>query len=140
MLLTLKRLNFGHDGILSVLSDASGAPIASTLEHAYPIDYTGLTYAPKIPPGVYSCSRGAHRLHGMSEDFETFEVCGVAGHKGILFHWGNFNRDSEGCILVGTGFSQSDKGEAMVINSRKAFVGLMLYLNGLDHFTLTVTK
>ena len=131
MNLTLRRDEYRADGIFSTLFDDLGNPIDRTLEHSYDNE-------PKIPPGTYTCVRGPHRLHGMTEDFSTFEVTGVEGHEGILFHWGNFNRDSEGCILVGQSkTTQSDNSE-MITGSRLAFASLMALQAGVDEFTLTV--
>ena len=108
-----------------------------TLEHAFPVTTQNpVIYVPVIPPGVYTCKRGLHRLHGMAEDFETFEITGVAGHQGLLFHWGDYNRDSEGCVIVG----QTRQGIVGVFNhSRHAgFLEFMDYLTGIDEFPLTV--
>ena len=74
----------------------------------------------------------------MTADFETFEVLGVEGHTGLLFHWGNFNRDSEGCILTGEEDFTSDSGERMVTASRKAFAEFMDMQKGVDSFLLAV--
>lgn len=109
-----------------------------TLEHAY---REGDSWVPKLYPGEFLCVRGPHRLHGMTQDFETFEVTGVEGHKGILFHWGNFNDHSEGCILTGDAIAEYSAGaarEEMVTNSRAAFSRFMKIQEGVDHFTLRV--
>lgn len=126
MNLTLKRREYRDDGIFSDLFDERGIQVATTLEHSY-------ARLPKIPPGAYTCVRSLHKLHGMTEPFETFEIQGVAGHQGLLFHWGNYNRDSEGCVLVG----QAEVG-AMITESRKAFAAFLLMQAGLPSFTLTV--
>ena len=132
--LTLLRDTYGKDGVLGALSNSAGVFPFRTLEHAYPSDLFG-GYYPKVPAGKYTCKRGKHRLHGMTEDFETFEIQGVVGHSNILFHWGNFNSDSEGCVLVG----MPSKVEGLPIaNSRKAFAYFMQSLAGLDEFELNV--
>lgn len=94
--LILKRKLRNADGIFSDLFQGLGTGLElTTLEHAYPIrNRESIDYAPKIPNGIYTCVRGMHQLeHGWP--FETFEVTGVAGHSGILFHIGNFNADSD---------------------------------------------
>lgn len=141
MNLTLTRTEYRSDGIFSELRDEDGNTIARTLEHAYLMGGTGpgegYTYIPKIPPGTYTCVRGPHRLHGMTADFETFEITGVVGHENLLFHWGNFNKDSEGCVLVGK--SEAVGGGAhMVTASRDTFAAFMQLQDGLDSFQLTV--
>ncbi len=135
MNLTLTRTEFREDGIFSVLKDVNGAKVADTLEHAYV--ETASTYGPKIPNGVYVCKRGMHRLHGMVQDFETFEITGVAGHENLLFHWGNYNADSEGCVLLGATRAESERG-GMVTSSRVTFAKFMEMQKGVDQFSLIV--
>jgi hypothetical protein len=138
MNLTLKRQPHGYlpDGILSRCYDDLGNQVFVTLEHPYMAE--GGTWQPKIPPGTYTCARGMHRLDGMAHDFETFEVTGVSGHSGLLFHAGNWNRNSKGCILPGEDFATDGKGEDMVVNSRTAFSHFMKLQAGQDSFRLTV--
>jgi hypothetical protein len=69
----------------------------------------------------------------MVNPFETFEVTGVTWHTGILFHPGNTEKDSSGCILLGTGINGFT-----LSNSREAFAFFMSGLEGLDTFNLTV--
>lgn len=136
--LILTRKDRRPDGIFSELRNQTGELLAVTLEHAYPSPFPeGSGWAPKIPNGTYTCRRGQHRLHGMTEDFSTFEITGVAGHQNLLFHWGNYNKDSEGCVLVGKALAQAGASE-MITNSRATFAELMELQAGLEHFTLTV--
>jgi hypothetical protein len=131
--LTLKRLQFRADGIFSDLK-AGESLVAQTLEHAY----EGAGWVPKIPYGAFKCVRGAHRLHGMTEDFETFEITGVQSHTNLLFHWGNFNKDSEGCILLGRSIARAPDQTQMVTESRESFARFMRLQEGVKEFTLTV--
>ena len=133
--LTLTRKQYRADGIFGELSDADGKTLFVTLEHAY--EQQDGTFVPKIPTGTFVCQRGPHRLHGMTSDFTTFEITGVEGHSNILFHWGNFNKDSEGCILLGKTVANTGADE-MVTSSRAAFADFMAMQEGLDTFTLTV--
>lgn len=137
MNLTLVRKLRRPDGIISDLYDGE-LLIAQTLEHSY-LQPDG-RYDAKISPGFYVCRRGPHRLHNMTQDFETFEITGVVGHTNILFHWGNYNADSEGCVLVGTSYAVTPQGVAMITASRGAFARLMDHANGLNEFTLTVRE
>lgn len=125
----LERVKFTPDGIFSSLSK-DGENIAFTLEHAYP--GTDDTWIAKIPNGTYTCIRGMHHLlHGAP--FETFEITGVSGHSGLLFHKGNFDSDSEGCVLLGEEIVGN-----MVSNSAVSFENFMSVLTGIDSFPLTV--
>ncbi len=139
--LTLTRKEYRPDGIFSTLTGDEGQTIAHTLEHSYatgPALVNAFGWAPKIPNGTYTCRRSMHRLHGMDHDFETFEITGVEGHQNLLFHWGNYNGDSEGCVLTG----QSEAvvgGVHMVTASKATFAALMALQDGLETFQLTVS-
>lgn len=137
--LRIKRTGYHADGILGQLLGPDGAILFYTLEHSYLEDDH---YAPKLAGGRYLCVLGAHRLHGMTEDFQAYEVMGVPEFQGepvsgILFHWGNYNRDSEGCILLG--MSEAEIGGVdMVTSSRNAWAKFMSMQTGCESFILTV--
>lgn len=117
MNLKLLRTAFKSTGIYGEIEDETGKRRFFTLEHSYsrtaladpdpglePEKFGSIEncpdYLPKLAPGTYTCVRGQHQLHhGLP--FETFMVTGVPKHEGILFHVGNYDRDSEGCILIG---------------------------------------
>jgi hypothetical protein len=133
---TVVRDEFREDGIFGKLLDGNGKQIAVTLEHAY-LNEDG-SYAPKLYPGVFVCQRGQHRLEGMSSDFTTFEITGVKGHTDILFHWGNFNRDSAGCVLLGKDVVTGDANSKMITSSKITFNAFICDLDGIDTFDLIV--
>lgn len=134
--ISMKRLQYGPDGIFSELSRVDdGERVAVGLEHAYSIDQEN--WHSKIPAGVYKCDRGTHRLEGMDHDFETFEITGVTGHTKILFHVGNYNHDSAGCVLLGAEVVGIDGHESITL-SRVTFQKFMDLQNGIDSFQLTV--
>ncbi len=135
--LKLKRIDYYSDGIFGELYDKSGHRVAVTLEHAYDSGNGDGSYVPKLPNGTYKCVRGTHRLADLKE-FETFEVMGVPGHTGILFHVGNYNKDSSGCILVGTGLEFVAKTH-MITQSRAAFQRFMDSQKNINEFILVVT-
>lgn len=123
-------------GIFSELVDDQGVFMAHGLEHAYGCTQgRGVFYAPKLPPGTYTCRRGHHELH--SGPIETFEICGVPGHTGILFHKGNFQEDSEGCVLLGLK-TYPNNPKPGIGESTDAFHAFMESLAGIDEFTLEV--
>lgn len=124
--LTLMRFSKTDAGIFSHLLSEDRQLIAYALEHAYNDE-------PKIPDGEFKCVRGMHRLHDDSPEFETFEVTGVEGHTGLLFHCGNFQYESKGCVLLGSGI----EGD-MLTRSRDAFAKFMEFMNGVDEFELVV--
>lgn len=133
--LILTRTQKGEDGIFGELSCAAkGAVICLTLEHAYHVNGS---YSPKLPAGEYLCQRGVHSLaHG--HPFETFEVTGVPDHTGILYHIGNYNIDSSGCVLLGQERIQYLPSKFMINYSKKTFQKFMQIQDGVDLFSLLV--
>lgn len=131
------------DGIFSTVTrDDTGQPFMVVLEHAY-IQPDG-SYDAKVSSGKYTCLRGIHHLGPNATPIETFEITGVIGHKGILFHPGNWNEDTEGCSCVGSKFTQGEDPHAggavveMVVNSQVTFKKFMAAQEGLNKFQLTV--
>lgn len=133
--LTAKFESARADGIFRNIGKTdTGEVVLVSLEHAYS-DGRG-QYFGKVPPGTYICERGTHELHD-KVPFETFEVMGVPGHSGILFHHGNWNKDSDGCFLLGLDFA-APGGADMVTSSDKAFSAFMALQEGVDTFKLRV--
>jgi hypothetical protein len=125
----LTRINTSPDGVFSSLSDDEGNILYYTLEHAF-VQPDG-SYAPKLNIGTHTCILGDHQLdHGGV--FKAFEITGVPGHSGILFHIGNYNVDSDGCVLLGMSYTDSS-----VLNSKAAFTEFMEKM-GTNNFQLAV--
>lgn len=135
MNLILKRQHYRLDGIFSCLSNEEDTIRFATLEHAYR-DHNGI-YFPLVHPGVYDCLLGTHRLKKMPDFFSTFEVTGVKGHSGILFHVGNYDQDSEGCILIGEQIILDTKF-AMINHSHESYLKFMELQKDILAFRLTV--
>lgn len=125
MNLILVRQFYRQDGIFGTLFKESGGPICFTGEHAYE-DHEGL-YVPKVLEGEYTLLKGSHLLKGMIAPFETYEIQGVPGHTGILFHSGNVpNEDSDGCILTAT--EVNTQGDSWVLKRSKIAFEKMMFL------------
>jgi hypothetical protein len=131
--LVLKRTEASVDGIMGELYDDSHNLLCYTLEHAYDSGNGDGSYAPKIPAGQYNCVRGTHKLLNMTSTFVTFEITNVPNHTHILFHPGNYNKDSDGCVLLGL-----EKSDTAVLKSRDAFAKFMVLETNIDEFQLTV--
>lgn len=129
----LKNTDFTESGIFGTLSSANGSLICMTLQHAY--EQSDGTYAPKLPNGNYLCLKGTHKLDHNPAPFQAFEVLNVPDHTGILFHIGNYNADSDGCILLGTQIAGRDQS---LTESRLAFSKFMTIQNDVNTFKLTV--
>lgn len=125
MTFTLIHNDFTPDGIFGELTCDKGNLTVQTLEHSYDMK-------PKLYDGTFTCVRGIHRLHD-NIPFEAFEIQGVKGHTGVLFHIGNYNADSDGCVLVGM-----DRSGNMITHSAIAFSKFMGLLDGQSSFTLIV--
>lgn len=137
MKLILRRNTFREDGVFGELLDEKFNHMFMTLEHAYKQEDG--SYEPKVPAGEYLCKRGLHQLH-KGDPFDTFEVTGIEGHAGILFHVGNYNKDSEGCILLGTGIGLMLKGGKMLTASTQAFGKFINDMGNEKAFTLVIEK
>lgn len=125
------------DGVFSTLYQNSEKFLV-TLEHAY--EAADGYYFPKLPRGAtYKCVRGTHSLdhYNGGRPFEAFEVTGVANHTGILLHVGNFNENSDGCILVGENVHR-ENSKWWIDDSRVAFSRFMTIMIGIDEFDLEV--
>lgn len=126
--------------------DGVADPLCVFVTHAY--HQADSTYRPKVRAGTYDCQRGLHRLHGMTEDFETFEVLDVTGHSGILLgHWGNWGSDSYGCFCLGRRIVLSDQDrdgidgpDELVTESRATFAAYMANRAGIDRFQVIVEE
>jgi hypothetical protein len=140
----LIRTHYLSNGIYGQLLGDDGIEICKTLEHAFPMGWSDHPYfEPAVIEGQYLCQRGTHQLPrdtgGPPKMLETYELLNVPGHTGILFHNGNFNHDSKGCILVGERIWVVENKFFGISDSNKAFRDFMRHMEGKDKFTLQVT-
>jgi len=85
----------------------------------------------QIPPGSYLCKR----FHGKKWK-DTFEII-VKGHTALLFHIGNQESSTQGCVLLGKEVGEYN-GERSVLSSRQAFSEFMDILKDEDQLNLTI--
>jgi len=128
--LTLKRIAANADGTFGVLIDGD-TPFAVTLEREWQANQAEVSC---IPIGVYLCKRVASPRFG-----DTFEVTGVPGRSHILFHGGNTEDDSKGCILVAEQFG-SINGKTAVQVSREGFAEFLARLKGVNEFRIEIRE
>lgn len=84
-----------------------------------------------IPAGDYLCKR----FHGRKWP-NTFEVV-VAGHTALLFHAGNTEKDTVGCIILGSSVGKLG-AERAVLNSGESFRRFLDYTSGVNAFSLKI--
>lgn len=118
----LIRLEKSEQGLIGVLRIV-GALFCVTLE----LDTTFLKQ------GCYHCKR----FHGTKWP-DTFEI-EVPGHTEVLFHAGNTEADTRGCVLLGSSVGKL-KGDRAVLNSGATFRQFMDALKDQDFFTLFVAN
>ena len=77
----------------------------------------------RIPAGTYRV--GIRRHGGMNDRYKKrfgifhrgiIEILNVPGFTDILIHCGNYDKDTAGCLLVGTG-AVTDENNMMITNS-----------------------
>lgn len=135
----LLRLADGPDGTIGILETHHGVTFYVLEEE----DQQNRPNISRIPAGTYTCRRDRYHKGG----YETFEVTAVPGRSRILFHRGNTEEDSAGCLLIGNGVGvlnvrDEDTGvmrrKLAVTASASAFERFMENLRGVQSFTLRI--
>ena len=88
-------------------------------------------YISCIPKGNYLCKRVDSPRWG-----NTCEVSDVVNRTDVLFHKGNYPKDSQGCILLG---ERADSRAKAVWSSADAMRRFCKVLEGKDEFTIRIT-
>jgi hypothetical protein len=128
--LTVQRLTKSAElPTYGVLIREDGVPFALTLERPWLQNQKGKSC---IPAGAYTAKR-----HQSPKFGETFWVQDVPGRSEILFHKGNIDDDSHGCILVGEQFNPV-KGEDGITASKEGFEEFMRLLAGLSEVEVSI--
>ena len=84
-----------------------------------------------LKQGQYHCQR----FHG-AKYADTFEIC-VPGHTAVLFHPGNTEDDSQGCVLTGQKVGYVS-GKRAVLESKVAFEQFMARMGDDQCFKLFI--
>lgn len=134
--LILQRLaHFYHpkaNGVAGVMIDPKGyIPFCVTLELPW---FANTREISCIPAGIYICERRISPRHG-----ETFEVMDVSNRTDILFHKGNFDDDTKGCILLAESFDRIN-GEPAIKDSKTALSEFMFILEKESEFRLDLRR
>jgi hypothetical protein len=115
----LLRKEYLPEGIFGELTSECGTHFFFTLEHAYLIDGQ---ITPKIQLGVHPCILYESPKHGY--EVPLLNAPEDEGHF-YEIHIGNYNKDSDGCILVGLALGFMKDGGRMLTSSKQAFKKLM---------------
>lgn len=127
-ILEIIRLEEGPYGTFGILRVQKRIKLF-TLE---PNDWENMTNISSIPAQQYLCKRHMSPRFG-----ETFLVQDVPGRDDVLFHWGNWKTNTEGCILLGTGVLTDKTG---ISNSKKAFREFMEMFSDYNTLHLTILE
>jgi hypothetical protein len=117
----------GTFGVLIV----GGVFFCITLEQADRLNAINIS---SIPAQQYLCHRYRSTRFG-----ETFIVGQVPGRSNILFHPGNTDDDTSGCMLLASAVGKL-RGDRAILNSGATFRRFMEMLIGVDTFHLTVKE
>ena len=126
LLIRVARTDHGVFGTLLFKS----IPFAVTLE---PEEKGNQRRISCIPEGVYYCAPVNSPKFGW-----TYEVLDVPNRSHILFHRGNTEEHTEGCILVGESFGEL-KGKPAILDSTGGFNEFREKAGG-ERITLTIVS
>ena len=126
--ITIKRVAYLPNETPGVILD-EGVPFALTLERPWRNNDPDVSC---IALGVYICNRVLSPKFG-----DTFQVMNVPGRDHILFHKGNTEADTHGCILVGEQFEPLEQKFA-IWHSGPGFSEFLSRLKGINEFELTI--
>jgi hypothetical protein len=87
----LERVIISNQAILGIWKAPTGLELCRTLENPF----RTVIKDSAIPNGVYTCVKDD------TGKFKFYKVLNVPNRKNIEIHQGNYEDDTEGCILVG---------------------------------------
>lgn len=125
---TLIRIAYIPDGTFGVLFDED-IPFCLTLEREWKDNQRGESC---IPVGGYICDRVQSPKFG-----DTFKVQNVYQRSDILFHKGNIEDDSHGCIILGEQYHKY-KGKISIKASREGYAEFKERTKDVNSFSLGI--
>ena len=118
---------FGTFGVLRINKQT----FCVTLE---PPDIINKVNISSIPAQQYICKRYHSKRYP-----DTFEVTNVPDRSSILFHPGNTNKNTAGCILLAASFGKLS-GNRAILNSGHTFALFLNILEGVEELHLTIRE
>ncbi len=131
MILELIRLEENHDHGTFGLLKINKMVFCVTLE---PKDALNAPFISSIPAQQYMCKRRSSPKYG-----QTWQVENVPNRFDILFHPGNVDEHTQGCILLAQHFGKL-KGDRAVLNSGVTFHDFMLFTRNAVKLSLTIRE
>lgn len=113
----VKRVIIANTAILGKFLDNADRLLAVSLENPH----RKVSKDAAIPCGNYQCEKDD------TGKFQFYKVLNVPGRSNIEIHQGNFEADTEGCILLGESWAIM-KGQLAITNSVKTLAKLKLIL------------
>lgn len=89
-----------------------------------------------LPTGMYECSLA------WQVDLKeyNYQIQSIPGRDGVFIHWGNFYKDSKGCILTGSSLVDLNGDGEKDVASTRAMVASIKELFNNQPFKLTITN
>ena len=125
------RIDHGTEGTFGALT-IDGMAFCVTLERMWLNNEPNISC---IPAGMYRCQRVRSPKFGT-----TFQVTGVPGRGHILFHAGNEERHTKGCILLGASYAKLSASDRGIANSGLTFQQFMEAMVGVKEFALQIVE
>ena len=126
----LVRLEESEQGTFGVLK-VNKRVVCLTLE---PKDMENQQDISSIPAQQYICKKVDSPGFG-----RVFKVTNVPGRSNVLFHIGNTDKNTAGCILLGSTYGDLN-GKRAVLGSGTAFKRFYKKLAGAEKFHLTIQE
>lgn len=131
-MLQLKTVAVRDDGCYSVIL-FKGKPFAVSVERTFNPGEAGHGKQVVLANGKYRCTATQYHKGG----YATYEIH-VPGHTRVLFHKGNTEDNSLGCVIVAESFGNLN-GKTAVLDSKGGFQELISLVGGTHEFELEVS-
>ena len=136
-MITIKRIAYTEDGTFGVIL-SNDVPFAVTLERQWLDNRRSKSCIPAGKYTVTRCNKSPDYGYQNSPRFgDTFMVDSVPNRSKILFHKGNLDDDSHGCILVGEQFGTLS-GDTAILASKHGFDEFLRIHRNVNAFNLEI--
>lgn len=131
--LTLQRAPSGTSctlGALLVIMDDGSAHRFVTLELPW---RNNIADRSRIVPGTYRWFR--RHAHETRHGYDVFQLRNVPGRTDVQIHIGNFPKNTDGCILIGSVVAETHD---YILGSGTAYAAFMALFAGIDDGEITI--